>query len=397
MKSFSYTAMNPDGKAVKGVMTAKDEQDFLAKMHEKGLVCKTYKESDSADSKTMHKFTTKELSFNCRQLSAMLTSGLTLVKSLDILCKEQEKESAKQIWREVYENVQKGESFSNSLEMFKGTFPTFLISMVAAGEASGSLDVIMQRMSAHYDKENKMHNTVKSSLMYPCILGVLCIAIVIIMFTFIIPTFADMFDDPNDIPALTRVMMNISDFIVARWYVLVIVIGGIIFGVRYAMKVPDIRFKYDRMIVTMPSVGPLIVTIYTSRFSRTFCSLYSSGIPMVECIQRAADILGNSYVSKRFEEVVDEVKQGATLSSSIQRTEIFESMFCSLIYVGEESGALDAILEKSAAYYEEEADSAVKRLVQLVEPVMIIFMGVVVCMVLMAVFPALYGSFENIS
>lgn len=397
MKSFSYTAQDSKGKTVKGTMTASDEKEFLTKLREKGLTSKSYKETDSANSKTMHKFTTKELSFNCRQLSAMLTSGLTLVKALDILCREQEKESAKIIWRDIYENVQKGESFSASLEIYKGVFPQFLISMVAAGEASGSLDVIMQRMSAHYDKENKMHNTVKSSMMYPTILMILCVAIVIIMFTFIIPTFADMFDNPDDIPALTRVMMNISDFIIGKWYILIAVIAAIVFGIKYALKVESVRLKFDRMLVTMPSVGPLMVTIYTSRFSRTFCSLYSSGIPMVECIQRAADILGNSYISERFKTVVDEVKQGETLSASVQRTEIFESMFCSLIYVGEESGALDSILEKASDYYEEEADAAVQSLVHLIEPVAIIFMGVIVCMVLMAVFPALYGSFESIS
>lgn len=396
MKNFSYTAVDAKGKTVKGNMPAEDEKEFLAKIRAKGLVSKSYEETDSKSSKTLHKFTTKELSFNCRQLSAMLTSGLTLVKALDILCKEQEKESAKLIWRDIYENVQKGESFSASLELYKGVFPPFLISMVAAGEASGSLDVIMQRMSAHYDKENKMHNTIKSSMMYPAILMVLCVVIVILMFTFIIPTFAGMFDDPNDIPVLTRIMMNISDFIISKWYILVIVIGAIVFGINYALKVPSIRLKFDRMLVKMPSVGPLMVTIYTSRFARTFCSLYSSGIPMVECIQRAADILGNSYISQCFETVVDEVKQGEPLSASVQRTEIFESMFCSLIYVGEESGALDSILENASGYYEEEADTAVQNLVHLIEPVAIIFMGVVVCMVLMAVFPALYGSFENI-
>lgn len=173
MKNFSYTAVDAKGKTVKGNMPAEDEKEFLAKIRAKGLVSKSYEETDSKSSKTLHKFTTKELSFNCRQLSAMLTSGLTLVKALDILCKEQEKESAKLIWRDIYENVQKGESFSASLELYKGVFPPFLISMVAAGEASGSLDVIMQRMSAHYDKENKMHNTIKSSMMYPAILMVL--------------------------------------------------------------------------------------------------------------------------------------------------------------------------------------------------------------------------------
>ena len=174
-------------------------------------------------------------------------------------------------------------------------------------------------------------------------------------------------------------------------------IGGLIFAVTYVMKIPSTRLKWDKFIIKAPTIGPLVVKIYTARFSRTLSSLYSSGIPMVECLRRSSAILGNRYIDECFMNVIDEVKQGETLSSSIQRTEIFDSMFCSIIYVGEESGALDTILTKTSDYYDEEADSAVGRLVSLLEPVMIIIMGIAVCMLLLAVFPALYGAFENIT
>ena len=164
MKSFSYIAQDAKNKQVKGVINAENEQEFLKKIKEKGLYVKDYKESDSTDTKTLYKFNTKELAFCCRQLSAMLTSGLTLVKAIDILCKEQEAEKPRAIWQDIYENVQKGESFSSALEMHEGSFPEFLISMVAAGESSGSLDVIMQRMSDHYAKENKLKNTIKGAM-----------------------------------------------------------------------------------------------------------------------------------------------------------------------------------------------------------------------------------------
>ena len=150
------------------------------------------------------------------------------------------------------------------------------------------------------------------------------------------------------------------------------------------------------MIIKGPGWGPLVTKIYTARFSRTLSSLYSSGIPMVECIQRASAILGNMYVDDKFEGVIDEVKQGETLSAAITRTEIFESMFCSVIYVGEESGALDSILEKTSDYYEEESDSAVERLVHMVEPIMLIFMGIIIALVVCGIYPALYGAMEGL-
>ena len=396
MKSYSYVARDARGKEVKGKANAENEQEFLEKMKERGVYISDYKEDDSTNSKSIYKFNTKELSFCCRQLSAMLTSGLTLVKAIDILTKEQENDKAKAIWQDIYENVQKGESFSSTLEMHSGSFPDFLISMVGAGETSGSLDVIMTRMSDHYSKENKLKNTIKGAMIYPIILLVLCIVIVIFLFTFIMPTFIGMYEDPDQMPALTKVMAAFSDFLRYRWYILVIIVAAAVFGIRYALKVPDLRLKMDRLLIKGPGFGPLITKIYTGRFSRTLSSLYSSGIPMVECLQRASSVLGNSYIDQKFEDVVDEVKQGESLSAAITRTEVFEPMFCSVIYVGEEAGALDSILEKTSDYYEEESESAVQRLVGMIEPMLIIFMGVIIALVVCGIYPALYGSFESI-
>ena len=396
MKSYSYIAQDARHKQVKGVINAENEQEFMQKIKEKGLFVKDYSESASGDAKSLYKFDTKELSFCCRQLSAMLTSGLTLVKAIDILTKEQENEKARAIWQDVYENVQKGESFSSTLEMHAGSFPDFLISMVGAGESSGSLDIIMTRMSDHYAKENKLKNTVKSAMVYPIILLVLCIVIVIFLFTKIMPTFIAMYEDPSTMPFLTKVMKAISDFLIHYWYVLIAIVAGLVFGISYALKVPDLRLKFDRMLLKGPGFGPLITKIYTGRFGRTLSNLYSSGIPMVECLEKSSRILGNSYVDQKFEGVIDEVKQGESLSAAITRTEIFEPMFCSVIYVGEEAGALDTILEKTADYYEEESDSAVQRLVGMVEPILLIFMGLIIGMVVVGIYPALYGSFESI-
>ncbi|MCQ2459735.1 MAG: type II secretion system F family protein [Ruminococcus sp.] len=396
MKSYSYIAQDARHKQVKGVINAENEAEFHQKIKEKGLLLKDYSEGASGDAKSMYKFNTKELAFCCRQLSAMLTSGLTLVKAIDILTKEQENPKARAIWQDIYENVQKGESFSSTLESHAGSFPDFLISMVGAGETSGALDIIMQRMSDHYAKENKLKNTIKSAMVYPIILLVVCIAVVILLFTKIMPTFIDMYDDPSQMPALTKILSHISDFLIGYWWLCIAVVVGLFFAITYALKMPDFRLKVDRMLIKGPMWGPLITMIYTGRFSRTLSNLYSSGIPMVECLKRSSRILGNSYVDKKFEDVVDEVKQGESLSAAITRADIFEPMFCSVVYVGEEAGALDSILEKTSEYYEEESDSAVQRLVSLVEPVLLIFMGLIIGLVVVGIYPALYGAFESI-
>lgn len=397
MKVFVYTATDVQGNTIKNArMSAEDVNDFLEKIHEKGLFCSNYKEVTNKKSGTLHKFKIKELSYNCRQLSAMLTSGLTLVRALDILYKEQQNDAAKQVFRDVYEEVQKGSSFSDALRKQQGCFPDFMVSMIQAGESSGSLDVIAKRLEEYYDKQNKLNSKIKSAMMYPIILAILCVAIVVGLFTFIMPTFKDMLTE-KDMKGLTGALFAFSDSIRGYWYVYIAVVLILVFVIKYSLKIPDVRYKFDKLICKMPKVGKLIVKVYTGRFARTLSSLYSSGIPMVEALQRSSSVLGNSFIEKSFVTVIDEVKQGEQLSVSIQRTGIFESMFCSIIYVGEESGALDTILEKSAAFYEDESDEAIQRLVGIIEPVMIIIMGVAIGFVIAGILPALYNSMENVA
>ncbi|MBQ8787735.1 MAG: type II secretion system F family protein [Oscillospiraceae bacterium] len=396
MKTFIYTATDVQGNTIKNArMVAEDVNDFLEKINEKGLFCSSYKEASDKKSNTLHKFKMEELAYNCRQLSAMLSSGLTLVRALDILYKEQVKEAPKQIFREVYEEVQKGSAFSDALKMQQGAFPNFMVSMIQAGESSGSLDVIVRRLEEYYDKQNKLNNKIKGALMYPIILAVLCVIIVIALFTFILPTFKDLLTE-EDMKGLTGALFAFADSLTGYWYIYVGVVLAVVFIVKYSLKVPSVRYKFDKLICNMPKVGVLVVKVYTGKFARTLSSLYSSGIPMVEALQRSSAILSNTYIEKAFETVVDEVKQGEQLSVSIQRTGIFESMFCSIIFVGEESGALDTILEKTAGFYEDEADSAIQRLVGIIEPVMIIIMGGAIGLVIAGILPAIYNSMENI-
>ena len=375
-------------------MQAEDVNDFLDKINEKGLFCSSYKETNSKGDKNIYKFKTKELSFNCRQLSAMISSGLTLVKALDILYKEQPKEATKRVFREVYDEVQKGRAFSEALKMQDGAFPEFFISMIAAGEASGQLDVIMKRLEEHYDKEGKLANKIRGAITYPIILLVLLIAVILILAVKVFPIFRDMAGDNAN--AIAKFLFAFSDSLMAHWYVYLLVIGIVAFVINYLLKIETVRLKWDKFLIKMPMVGKLLVKVYTGRFSRTLSNLYSSGIPMVESLERSSKILGNTYIVKSFETVVDEVKQGDQLSAAIQRTGIFESMFCSIIYVGEESGALDTILQKTSEFYEEESDSAIGQLVGMIEPVMLIIMGIVIGLVLAGVFPLLYSGLGDI-
>ena len=393
MKKFVYIAKDTSGKTIKGAMEAETREEVNAKIYDQGWFPVKITADLGKGVSGMHKFSTKELSFCCRQLSAMMSSGLTIVKALGILYKQMNKKDAQQTWLDVYESVQKGATFTEALQEKNGAFPEFFISMIGAGESSGTLDTVMARLQDHYAKENRTTNKIKGAMTYPIVLAVLCVVMVIGMFTLILPNFRDMGNE-EDMSIITKALFAFSDFIIEKWWLLIIIVAIVIFAIVYGLKIKSVRLKYDEIKLKMPKVGKLIKIIYTGRFARTMSSLYSSGIPMVECLERSSKILGNSYVDEAFIQIVDEVKQGQPLSTSIQKTEVFDPMFCSIVYVGEESGALDEILAKTADYYEEESDSAIERLVGLMEPLMIVVMGVAIGLCLAGIFPLLYGGMD---
>ncbi|MGN0687511.1 MAG: type II secretion system F family protein [Oscillospiraceae bacterium] len=395
MKKFSYEATDVSGKIVRGKEMAEDYQDLQQKLKERNLYCTKYRDlgaNDAVDVK--YRFKTKEVSFISRQLASMTSAGLSLVRALHILQEQQENKKAKAVLLDIYEEVQKGKSFSDVLAQKPGVFPDLFVSMVAAGEASGTLDLILTRVSDHFASANRTANKVKSAMVYPIILLVLALAVVVLMFTMILPIFAGMMD-PKDLTPLSKAMMAFSDSLINYWYVYVIVILAIVFAYWVGRRTPAIRLKMDELVLKIPKVGTLIATIYTGRFARNMSNLYASGLQMVDCIEKSVAVLGNSYVTKKFEEVVDNIKLGESMSKAIEKTEIFEGMFTSIIFVGEESGTLDTILSKAADFYEEEADTAIGKLVGMLEPLMIIIMGVAIGLVLAAVFPMLYGGMMN--
>lgn len=397
MSLFTYTAFNENGKIIKGKENADNRIELIENLREKNIFCISSDIIEEKKQKARYKFKTKKLALLCRQLSAMLSSGINLVRAIHILMTQEENVKAKEVLRDIYEELQRGRSFSETLENKPGVFPNLFSSMVAAGEISGSLDTIIDRISDHYAKEAKLRNTIMKAMIYPVVLGVLMLAVVVVLFTFVMPMFVKMFPDPNDIPSLTKVMLGISDFLINKWFIVVGVVFGLALGVRAVLKIPEVRIKFDYLKCSMPKIGKLICTVYTARFARTMSNLFASGMQMVECIEKSVQTLGNVYIINRFDFVLEEVKKGESLSVSISKTGIFESIFTSSIYIGEESGKLDEILSKNADYYDEEADSAIGQLVSMLEPVLIVIMGAMVALVLASIFPALYSSFEGVA
>ncbi|MCH5205518.1 MAG: type II secretion system F family protein [Oscillospiraceae bacterium] len=396
MDKFSYVATDANGKTVRGSEIAEDYKDLQAKLRERKLYVTSYRNLGGGVADVKYKFKTKEVSFISRQLASMTSAGLSLVRALHILQDQQENKKAKAVLLDIYEEVQKGKAFSDVLHTKPGVFPDMFVSMVAAGEASGTLDQMLTRLSDHYANANKTANKAKSAMVYPIILLVLLLAVIVLLFTAVLPQFGSMMAE-EDMTPLSKALMAFSDSLINQWYVYVIVIVAIIVALAMLLKTPATRLRMDELLLKIPKVGALVATIYTGSFARNMSNLYGAGLQMVECIEKSISVVGNSYVKKRFEDVVNDIKLGESMSKAIEKTGIFEGMFTSIIYVGEESGTLDVILGKAAEYYEEEADAAITKLVGMMEPLMIIIMGIAIGLFLAGMFPMLYGSMTNIS
>ncbi len=396
MTQFSYVATDANGKTVKGKEFAEDAKDLQVHLKERRLYLTSYRNLGEGGGDVKYKFKVKEVSFISRQLASMTSAGLSLVRALYILQEQQENKKAKAVLLDIYEEVQKGKGFADVLKQKPGVFPEMFVAMVAAGEASGTLDQMFTRLSDHFANSNKTANKIKSAMVYPIILGVLLIAVLIMLFAVILPMFGSMMAE-EDMSALSKALMAFSDSLINQWYVYVIVIVAVVFGITLIMRTPATRLRWDEILLKIPKVGKLVATMYTGTFARNMANLFGAGLQMVDCIEKSISVVNNSYVKMRFKDVVADIKLGESMSKAIEKTGIFEGMFTSIIYVGEESGTLDTILSKAADYYDEEADSAVGKLVGMMEPLMIIIMGIAIGLFLAGMFPMLYGSMTNIS
>lgn len=396
VNKFSYIATDVSGRSVRGSEMAEDYKDLQSKLKARNLFVTSYKDLGEGVADVKYKFKTNEVSFISRQLSSMTGAGLSLVRALYILQEQQENKKAKAVMLDIYEEVQKGRAFSDVLKSKPGVFPEMFVSLVAAGEASGTLDAMFTRLSDHYANANKTANKIKSAMVYPIILGVLLLVVLIFMFVVILPTFIEMMN-VDDMSAISKALVAFSDSLINYWYIYIIVIVGLIVGFQILKKTPSTRLKMDELLLKMPKIGKLVATMYTGSFARNMSNLYGAGLQMVECIEKSVAVINNTYVRERFKDVINDIKLGESMSKAIEKTGIFEGMFTSIIFVGEESGTLDVILDKSADYYDEEADAAVGKLVSMMEPLMIIIMGVAIGFFLAGVFPMIYGGMDGVA
>ncbi len=394
MPNFRYTAKSMEGKIQRGTMEAAGEGVLQQMLKEQGLYLIEAK--DAAAVKKHKKLNARQLSEFSKELSTLLASGVSIVRALEIIAEEDGiSPVTKALYLDILAELKRGLSLSEAMEM-KQCFPELMLGMIRSGEGSGNIDAVMNRLALHYERENRLKQQVQSAMTYPMVLLVMSILVVILIVTFILPQFEELFAEMESLPVVTEILMGISDFLVTQWYVALLVIFLLFIILRTVGKIYKVRRTIDYIKVHMPVAGKLNKVIYTARFSRTLSSLYSSGMPIASALQTAGGTVGNVYVEEQFDKVISMVRSGIPLSQALREVDGFLRKLSSTIMVGEESGRLDAMLDSIAMTMEEEAEAATKRLVTLLEPILICIMALVVGFIIIAVMLPIYESYGAI-
>ncbi|MCD6221672.1 type II secretion system F family protein, partial [bacterium] len=329
----------------------------------------------------------KELMIITRQLATLIGSGLPLLRSLRVL-KEQRKGGASIVLGKVADDIESGALFSEALAKHPGSFPKIYVAMIKAGEAGGALEVVLNRLAEFMEKEAKLKGKIKSAMAYPVVIVVVASGILTFIMTKIVPTFVKIFEDmeAGELPGATRLLIKLSKLFTQKFYLIIIFVVAMVIFYKILNKIKFTKYWIDMGKMRIPVFGPVVSKTIIARFARTFATLITSGVPILQSLQIVRDTVGNDVIAKGINEVRNRVREGEGIAAPMMRTKVFPPMVTNMIAVGEETGAMDAMLEKVADAYEAEVDAAVAAMTSMLEPLLIVFMGGIVGFIVISLF-----------
>jgi len=403
MLTFSYQARDSAGNIVSGLQDAINEDNAVTSLMSRGLMVLSLQQKASATKQRKKAWTVKEtdLVLFTRQLATMIEAGISLVQALTALyeqCDPNRQKNLRQVISDVTARVQGGETFHESIAKHPRVFNRLFVSMVKAGEAGGLLSEILDRLAGFLEASARLKKKIKSAMTYPVIVISIAFLITTFLIVRVVPVFGEIFKDFGaKLPAPTQFLIDLSDFIRAKWYFLVIGIGGVIFGLRAFLRSTRGRQLSDRWKLKLPVFGPLIHKICMSRFARTFAQLIRSGVPILEVLDIVGGSSGNHVVEQSIKGVSVDVEKGDNLSVALSKKKIFPPMMLRMVAAGESTGRIDGMLEKMADFWDEEIEAMLDALTSLIEPMLIVFLGVIVGGIVIAMFLPIFKLNEVVS
>ena len=404
MEQFVYKAVTKTGKVKKGNIEAEDSVRALERIRAIGLIPLEVKEANLFNKELEIEFgnrvKARDISIFCRQFVSMMQAGVAIMDSLGMLAQQTENRTMAKAIREVQKDIGKGESLSNAMGKQEHIFPEIMISMVTAGEASGKLETAFERMADHFEKEERLRGMIKKASMYPIIVAIVALVVIIVMLVKVVPSYSKLFEDlGTEMPAITLFVVHASEFIMDYWYLIVAVIVAAIVGIRVFSHSDAGEHFFGKLKRKMPIFGKLNIKTEASMFARTLSTLLYSGLPMVEAVEIVAGTMTNALYRDALREAKEEVIKGVPLSEPIEKSGLFPPMVTHMTKIGEETGEIEEMLTRLSSYYDEEVEMATQTVMAALEPLIIIFMAVVVVFLIVAVMSpmmAMYSGLDNL-
>ena len=401
MAQFNYKAIDKNGKAKKGTVDASDREKAQEKLKSEGLsVTELNDAGESRGSVTLKKkVKARDLSILCKQMVSILNAGVTVITALDMLAEQMDNKVLRNALVESKMHVEKGGSLSDSFRLNPDVFPPIMINMVAAGESSGSMETSFDRLSTHFEKDDALKGKIKGALTYPIMVLIVAVLVIIVVMIMVIPNFVGMFSDMGvQLPFMTRVMMAGSNFILHKWYILLVVIAAVVFGIKMFKATPAGELFFAKIAINMPIFKNLTIKSNAANFARTLSTLMAAGIPMLDAIEQVSKMMSNKIFRDGLMDAKTQVAKGLPLSKPLKDMDVFPTMLVQMVKIGEETGNIEDMMDKIAELYDREVDLASESLTQAMEPLtMVVMAGIVGCIVAAVYGPILsmYGEIDN--
>lgn len=404
MATWGYVAVDKSGKEVKGSKDADNREQATRELKNQGLIVLELTEQSMLTKDISFDFgkkpTPRDLAVFCRQFASITRAGVTIIQTLNMLAEQTENVKLQKALYAVRADVEKGESFADALSQHDNIFPELLIQMVRAGEASGSLETAMERMATQFEKSAKTQALIKKAMIYPIVVACVAVGVVIVMLVFVIPRYTDMFEElGTELPAITKMVVAMSDFIKNYWYIIVPVIIAAVFAIRTFAKTNAGKHLFGKLALKIPAIANLVTKSAAAQMARTLSTLLTAGVPLVEAVDIVSDTMTNIWFKEALKGAVDQIMIGVPLSQPLQSCGLFPPMVYHMVRIGEEAGSTEEMLNRLADYYEEEVEMAVQSLMAAMEPMIIIVLAGIVGVLIgavMAPMVTMYAALDNL-
>lgn len=402
MKKFKYTAVNINKRKFVGTYLADNEKQLAADLSRQGLYLMKAKVVPDNPAKKFvvmgSKIKMLDLTSFCRKFAIMINAGMSIDQTLDVLKRQDYDKFFRVVLEKIHEDVKGGAMLSDAIEHHKGIFPHFFKSMIRVGEASGKLEFVMKSLADHYENDAEMKKKIKGAMAYPIALLLMTVGIIVLMMVMVIPSFKDALAKMDvEMPKLTLVISNISDYFVANWKVIFLVAVFLFVLLKLFGKTQKGRYFYDTLAIKVPVINKVNIARITARFARGFSLLLSSGMDTIEALEEIELVLGNKNIEKRFRLAVEDIKHGMNITMAFDSYKLFPDILIQMISVGERTAALEEVLNRSCKFFDDQAEAAIKSFTNSIQPIMLLIMGVVIAILFMAVYAPILQIINSVN